>query len=88
MQKFWRKHILAENTEILAKTRNFFMFDEAPDQRVPKLVTVRLSSLEVNRKSERNSVFFPLEYIFSSENILAKMSYRILAKKLHFGAED
>ena len=51
------------NTEILAKTRNFFMFDEAPDQRVPKLVTVRLSSLEVNRKSERNSVF-PIEYIF------------------------
>ena len=57
------------------------MFDEAPDQRVPKLVTVRLPSWEVNRKSGRNRViFFPLEYFFFSENILAKMKYENLAK--------
>ena len=80
MQKFWQKHILAETQKFWLKHAISSCSMRHLIKGCRKLVTVRLSLLEVNRKSERNSVF-PIEYIFfSSENILAKMKYRILAK--------
>ena len=57
---------MAETQKFWLKNSNFFMFNVAPDQRVPKLVTVRLPSLEVNRKGERNRVIFFIIH-FSSE---------------------